>query len=372
MTGPTVYVPSDPPEASGFWAFEDQTERLVFVDAHAGSTVYTRWPALDRWHRGLIERGVDWLLNAAGAGRERLDTALRATYPGSRHEATVDRPLQSDFWYRVASPGSLGAQAQMYLGDGVTGSFGGLVIDDAHDETTVTGHAAGDGSGAVGSGGGFHSGENGFGPGGGRTIHQRVHDSSAGGGGGGYAAAGDDGIGNSGTAITSGGPSVPAAWVFEALLDATYTAATLGMGGGGAGGNTRAANSSSGDGGSAGNGLIRVSVTDLAEATDRTLSGSGGGAITGSTGDGGDGGGGSGGLYLAMTPFAHTLATGVTLTLTGGAGGTNARNGGAGANGRVVVLYGDSVDTSAGTITDAELTTYHLLAARPHGGARYI
>ena len=63
-----IHSPKPRPVTTGFWAFEDQSERLIEVEAHAASTVHTRWPALDRWHRGLVERGVDWLLNAAGAG----------------------------------------------------------------------------------------------------------------------------------------------------------------------------------------------------------------------------------------------------------------------------------------------------------------
>ena len=50
----------------------------------------------------------------------------------------------------------------------------------------------------------------------------------------------------------------------------------------------------------------------------------------------------------------------------GGHAGRNQASGGG--NGRVTICYGDSVDTSAGTISNAELTTYQLLQAVPFGG----
>ena len=88
-----IFAPKPRPVVSGFWTFCDQTGDLRHVDAHSDSTVCTRWPLLDRWHRNLIERGVDWLLNAAGAGRERLDAALRVPYPGSRIDGLPPHPV---------------------------------------------------------------------------------------------------------------------------------------------------------------------------------------------------------------------------------------------------------------------------------------
>ena len=136
-----IYAPKPRPVASGFWTFCDQTGDLRHVDAHADSTVCTRWPLLDRWHRNLIERGVDWLLNAAGAGRERLDQALRHAYPGSRRQALP--PIQSAFWHRLLIGQSGGATAQLYLGNGQAESSGGLVVSDSKDGNVVTGHGGG-------------------------------------------------------------------------------------------------------------------------------------------------------------------------------------------------------------------------------------
>ena len=351
-----IHAPKPRPVAAGFWTFCDQTGDLRHVDAHADSTVCTRWPLLDRWHRNLIERGVDWLLNAAGAGRERLDAALRVPYPGSR----LDRmpPIQSAFWYRMLHGVSGGAQVDLYLGDGKSQSHGGLVINQQSDSTTIAGWAtssSGPGGGATGSGYGYR------GSGGGN---------GSGGGGGGYGQAGKNGEGGSG----GGGVVVAAEWVFHALLTNTYSLGTLGLGGaGGAGGvaGSSAAITSPGGGGDSGDGLVRLSVQSLTEETSRSLAGStGGNGGTQHYRTGGSGGGGSGGLYLAAVGRMYVLGTGVNIACPGGLGGTATRNGGNGGNGRVIICYGDSVDTSAGTISNAVLTTYQLLPSLPLGQVR--
>ena len=337
MTGPTVYVPSGPPEASGFWAFEDQTERLVFVDAHAGSTVHTRWPVLDRWERGLVERGVDWLLNAAGAGRERLDAALRVTHPGSR----LDRlpPIQSAYWHRLRRGVSGGATAQLFLGDGVSNSHSGLVVDDGTPDLSVSGFAGG--AGGV-------SRRRGEGPGGGpRGASGQGYPGS-------YSTRGEAPDNNE-----NAGPLVAPEASFAALLSNTYTAASLAMGGGGGGGTQVG-----GPGVAAGAGVVRRSIGDLTESTSRTLSGAPKPAGTSKQLAFGSGGG-----YYAIVARSYTLGAGVTITCTGGVGVTGDRPGG---HGRVIIWYGDSASTSDGTLTDAELTTYQLLPFRPRGGARYI
>ena len=354
-----IHTPRSRPQATGFWAFEDQSERLVHVDAHAGSTLHTRWPVLDRWQAELIERGVDWLLNAAAAGRERLDAALRAHYPGSRRDVPVDHPLQSHFWYRVASPGSLGAQAQLFLGDGSDGSFGGLVVDDSNDGTTVAGWA-----------GPSSSQSNGRGPGRGYAGFSR----DRGGGGGGYALDGSTGgtMGSGGKGGT-GGRSVPATHVFEAMLAKTYTAAMLGLGGSGGTG-THSPTTGEGDGGDA---ALRSVIGDLTEATDRTLTGADGADASLGGGGGSGQGGGPGGLYLAIVTGKYALASDTDIDCNGGSGGSSrgpdgggqrGAGGGNGSDGRVVICYGDRVDTSSGTISNATLKTYQLLAAVTPGG----
>ncbi len=346
-----IHMPKPQPVAAGFWTFCDQTGDLRHVDAHAGSTVCTRWPLLDRWHRNLIERGVDWLLNAAGAGRERLDAALRVPYPGSR----LDRlpAIQSAFWHRLLHGMSGGATAQLFLGDGQAGSFGGLAIDDSQDSTAVSGFSGGSGghddnTGARGAGPGGGSGS-------GRDTYNRG-DVSSGGGGHGTA-------GGSGRKGAAGGPVVPAAYAVAALIatgTATqrWTAQNLAMGGGGGGARSSKA------GGNAGNGIVRLSAGNLTESNSRTFTG-----YQPSASD--RAGSGSGGGYYAIVAGSYSLANGVTITLTGAAGrGSSDRRGGDGGNGRVTIWHGDSVATGAGTLTNAELTTFQLLPSLPLGQVR--
>ena len=344
-----IYAPKPRPVASGFWTFCDQTGDLRHVDAHADSTVCTHWPLLDRWHRNLIERGVDWLLNAAGAGRERLDAALRVPYPGSR----LDRlpAIQSAFWYRLLQGLSGGDQAQLFLGDGEAGSRGGLIVDDSKDATTVTGWPGStDNASSV----------RGEGPGGGHYQPGDNGGYSRGGCGGGAAEAGSSGSGSAGDFA---GRVVPSVMVLEAIITNSYVRENWLTSGGGGG--NRA-------GGASGDGLLRVGAVGLTETTSRMLQGSNGRGASGRQHryHRGAGGGGGGGAYLALVGRDYTLASGVTIDCAGGSGGSSADGegrGGAGGNGRMIVCYGDSVDTSAGTITDAEPTTYQLLPSLPLG-----
>lgn len=366
-----IYTPKPRPVAAGFWTFCDQTGDLCHVDAHADSTVCTRWPLLDRWHRNLIERGVDWLLNAAGAGRERLDASLRVPYPGSR----LDRlpAIQSAFWHRLLIGQSGAATIQMYLGDGQPG-FAGLAIDDSKDGTTILGWSGGAGAPQRGRPGSIGGGP---GRGGGGDSERNFGDGSgAGGAGGGFGTAG--GAGGRGSSSSPGGVAGEATqvnWTLAAVIANSYTRDLLAMGGSGGGGGGGVSpgtqNRVGGAGGASGNGRVRISVGDLTETTDRTLAGSNGaqGNKKGSY-SGGSGGGGSGGLYLALCVRDYRLNNGVTIRCPGGSGGTNGGDGGAGGNGRVIVCYGDSVDTSAGTINNAVPTTYQLLPSLPLGQVR--
>ena len=64
----------------GFWFQDFIGGPLRFVDAHpdAGSTVTSAYPKVDGMDAYAIERALDWILNAAGAGRERVERAFRA------------------------------------------------------------------------------------------------------------------------------------------------------------------------------------------------------------------------------------------------------------------------------------------------------
>ena len=338
-----IHMPKPRPVAAGFWTFCDQTGDLRHVDAHADSTVCTRWPLLDRWHRNLIERGVDWLLNAAGAGRERLDNALRVPYPGSR----LDRlpAVQSNFWYRLLHGLSGGATVEAYLGNGKAG-LGGLTIDDSQNNNLIQGWPGGRGGNAGGRGQGPGGGS------GGARSQNHHFVTEQGGRGGGYSQA-------------AGGSVVPPEWVFAALITNRYARDTLGMGGGGGGGG------SNNVGGQGGNARIRISVGDLPLAglssSDGNLSGSSG--ENGGRRDGGAGGG-SGGLFLAIAYRRLTIPSGIQIRAAGGGGGRggeNADGGGSGGSGRVISCYGDSVDINTRAISNAVTTTYHLLPSLPLG-----
>ena len=349
----------------GFWSFCDQTGDLQFHDAWHESAVYSRWPVLDRWHATQIERSLDWLLNAAAAGRERLDAALRAPHPGSR----MDRlpPIQSQFWYRqIVGLGGGQTSAERFLGDGNDGSRGGLIIDPSLDATTIDGFA-GPAAGAVDP-------KHGNGPGRGAAATGRGSGTAQGpgGGGGGYGEGGGDGVS---AGSESGGPVVPPGSVFNGIIAQTFTADSLGMGGSGAsGGRGNRANMGylGGAAGDGGDGLLRTASGNLTETVARTQSGGdGSNGSSDTTGGGGGGGAGSGGLYLALCGRTYTLDD-VTLSCPGGAGGDGGgdanNDGGDGGHGRVIVMYGNRMIIASDDIDDAELTTYQLLPGLPFSG----
>ena len=127
----------------GVWLLNHETGELTYLEAHPGSTVRSHWPAVDRRATDCIRRGSDWLLSAAGGGVESLNQALRGRFAGDRIGLPLETPLQSDFWYRQLTPGSLGAQARMYIGDAAEGSILGLLLDDLKDGDVVTGWPGG-------------------------------------------------------------------------------------------------------------------------------------------------------------------------------------------------------------------------------------
>lgn len=344
-----IHAPKPRPVAAGFWTFCDQTGDLRHVDAHADSTVCTRWPLLDRWHRNLIERGVDWLLNAAGAGRERLDAALRVPYPGSR----LDRlpPIQSAFWHRMLHGLSGGATYTFFLGSGMGQS--GLTVSDHAEPLTRDGWPWSEGPGRGSNGGGL--------------------DNVGGGGGGGYGEAGSSGRSSgSGSFAGRGGSQIPVEYTFAAIRSGDYSRENLGMGGGGGRGDG-GRRGYGGRGGALGSGIIFRSSTAVTVDQDYTLNGSGGqgGGVAGANAGGG-GGGGSGGLFLVVCGTTFTLAATRTVRAlggsAGGSGGGHAGSGGAGDKGRAIICYGDGY-TINGTI-DAVDNTFQLLPSLPLGQVR--
>ena len=302
---------------TGVWLLDEDTGEMRYMEAHAGSAVRTAWPRLwDRAGERTLAYAVDWLLDAAAASRDRLETALRARQPGSL--GYVDSTRQSDYWWRVAASGSVGAQAQLFSGDFVADSFAGIIVDDADDETAVTGFSGG------------NSGRRGAGPGGG-------------GGDGSSPDSGGHGTSGSGP---NGGPVVSKWAAWEALADGDWTAEKLGMGGGGGG---RGAGQNGGDGG---DGLVRTSSGDLTESTARQFRG-----VAGSS-QAGDGSGG--GLYSACAG-AYTLSAAIDLAGAGSAG-----------DGRLTVWHLDGATIPIAMLTDVVTATFRMLPGLPRGGGRYI
>ena len=333
------------PEPSGVWLFDHDTGELEYLDTHKISSVYTEWPIMDKHETLHIAHGVDSLLNAAASGKkDKLDRSLRARWAGDKLGLLVDTPMQSDFWYRhVASFGSLGAQRRMFLGSGTEGSQLGFVVDDSNDETSVSGWDAG----AFNINGGAGNGP-------GRAIK---FGQNAGGGGGGYSEVGENGRRVGGLLITNGGGIIPPEWSYAAIFMNSFTRSNLAMGGSGS------VSTSSIAGGDSGNGIVRISIDNITESTNRSVVGSDG--ISSSY----SGGAGSGGLYLALVSGSYELSNNITIDCDGGSGGDGSGgDGGDGGDGRVILLFGNSA-TITGTISNAETTKKQMLPGLPRGGS---
>ena len=337
--------------AHGLWLFHDQTGRLTRLDAHPGSTVFTDWPSMDGHDARVMAAAADCLLDAAGAGRERLDRALRQRYVGDPRGLLVERPHQSDFWRRVAMAGSLGAQTRRLLNSTP------VTIDDSYNGTTInrnTGPASADGSEGDSIAGGYSS--------------------AGGGGGGGHGTNGA--TGDRGDSDYGGSRGRTYSDNYTNILERAAFSELRAGGHGGKGGH---GHSNPKDpqylpgpgGGSSGSGIVRVSTTNLTLNESRAGRGGGGGSIAPPP-DGrrsGGGGGGSGGLVYALAAGSCSGQASCSGG-TGGNGGAGAKGrGGNGGNGRVVIFYGDANTVS---VTNAVLTSYQLLPNWPTGGARYL
>ena len=204
-----TYVPTHRPVATGVWLLDHETDDLTYVDTHDDSLVTTQWPTdtLDNHEIYHINKGADYLLNAAAQGKDKLDQALRVRWIGDPSGLLVDEPYQSNFWYRhIASFGSVGAQARLFIGDGVEGSKLGLIVDDTHDGLSVTGYPGGLAPAAQNN-----LGRDGQGPGGGKLSPLRL-----GGGGGGFGTAGSKHPSHASSG--EGGPVVPHQWCYIGVI----------------------------------------------------------------------------------------------------------------------------------------------------------
>lgn len=185
---------------------------------------------------------------------------------------------------------------------------------------------------------------NGGGGGGGGT-----RETPGGGAGGGNAAAGTGGQGNG---SSQGGDAVGAA-------DLT----TIALGGGGGGGGGGFTNPTSSAAGATGGGIAAIFAKTISISGYIYSRGGTGGQPA--QGDGGAGGGGAGGSILLV---CNTAAIGTNLLVaTGGAGGTNGQDGGAGSVGRIAIHHSGTVTgTSNPAFTDVSDAT--LVEGGPAGG----
>lgn len=344
-----THAPKPRPVAAGLWVFCDQTEELQLLETGPESVAWTNWPAgLDAFDRRVFSAATDYLLNAAGAGREALDQALRARYPGDRRGLLEERPDQDAYWRRMATAGSLGAMVTRQLhGSPVT-------IDDSDDNTSVAATTTGEGGTGRGTTHPYDSRPN--------HGHPRPCD---GGGGGGFGTEGSSGSdGDAGSSYSDD---------YIAALQAGSWASLRAGSPGGRGGGYGNEKFGSGSAGSAGTGIVRVAVGALMLAVTRNGGSGGNGWVWRSSSGyrrvvGGGGGGGSGGLVLAVC--GGTISGQVTCA--GGSGGSgtswnnhNSGSGGGGGQGRAVLFYGVA---NTAVVTSGVVTAYQLLPAVPSGG----
>ncbi|MCY3784558.1 MAG: fibronectin type III domain-containing protein [Chloroflexi bacterium] len=332
---------------SSLGLFCDQTEELVIVEITPASVIRPAWPTdLDGEQRRNLAEASDWLLNAAGAGRERLDQALRARWPGDRRGLRLARPLQSAYWVRMQYGLGGGASTKRLLnGRPVT-------IDDSHNNTSISRTSAGNGSSgededAAGGGGGGGFGQAGRGGGRGNVDDDDEDADNSrreGGGGRGGGTYSDDYV----AAVVAGD--------FSSLRAGSS---------GGDGGDAEDGGPGGGHRGAGSDGIVRASLAALALNESRKGA-NGGGGNRGSNQASGGGGAGSGGLVIAITPL--TLSGKVDCN--GGIGGRGGRetsgarhhsggDGGHGGDGRAVLFYGDA---NTATVVNAVLASYQLLA----------
>lgn len=324
------------------WLFCDQTGELIeLADLPPEATVRTAWPSgLDAIDRRVLSHAADWLLNAAAAGRERLDQALRSRSPGDAIGLILESPQQNAYWNRVGIAGSLGAQVRRRLAGTP------VIVDDGDDNTPIT--ADGNGSGRNGVG------------------RNSLNHGGGGGGGGGFGTSGSAGAAGTGAfrnlAGGAGGSSYTSDYT-AAVAAGSFSAIRAGSPGG-SGGWTNPPISAAG--GAGGDGVVRVATGDLSlNHTFNGGNGSNGSFLHSGAGfGGGGGGGGSGGLIMGI---AGGAISGSART-SGGAGGTGASlgpgprggAGGLGGSGRVVLFYTQKLNVSP---VNAVLTSYQLLPA---------
>ena len=327
--GPIIHVPRRLAALGGFWVADLRGGAPQHVDAHPeeGSVVSSAYPAVDGTDAYAIDRALDWILNAAGAGRERVARAFRAVYPGARVERVVD---PSEWWGRQFG-GIMAIEFSTYFGhDAPTAgdrSHAGLVIDDSTATINVTGFTRGISTNGPGAG-----------PGGGYPIDRQRN--------GGHGRDRDGDAYDAENPSESRGAAVPPEYALAALQSGHFNSVTLGMGGGGA------SDQNSNDGGNGGDGIVRIAVDTIVESTDRTL--------RGDARAGGSAGHGSGGGYYPISRRGFTLSAGTTIDL---------RNGGSTATEGLGRLTSFTVDqpTISGTLLGVA-THFQVYPARPRGG----
>ena len=121
---------------SGFWynCITDGVHgspQFVGVDPTGAASISTQWNLRDNIERNIVERAVDYVLNATAAGHDRMHRSMLAMYPGARVEQ-LDW-TQSGFWERLF--GVFGIRYNGFFGDKLPSPFGrndlpqGIIID---------------------------------------------------------------------------------------------------------------------------------------------------------------------------------------------------------------------------------------------------
>ena len=344
-----IRAPKPCPVEAGLWLFSDQAEELQLLETGPESVAWTSWPdGLDAFDRRMLSAATDQLLNAAGAGREALDQALRARYPGDRRGLLEERPDQDAFWWRMATAGSLGAMVTRHL------SGSPVTIDDSDDNTSVSITTTGEGGNGRGTSHPYDS----------RPNHGNPRPCDGGGGG---------GFGTSGSRGSDGNAGRSYSHNYVAALQAGSWASLRAGSPGGRGGGYGNEKFGSGSAGSAGTGIVRAGGGGLVLAHTHNGGNGGNGWVWRSSSGyrrvvGGGGGGGSGGLVVAVG--GGTLSGSVSCGGGTGGSGTNwdghySGSGGTGGQGRVVLFYGVA---NTVVVIDGVLTSYQLLPALPLGG----
>ena len=346
MPDPLIHVPEPKGRAAGFWVRDRATGAMHFCDAHIeeGSVLYTAWPKVPKHVAYWWERGVDRALDAAGGTLGQAERFFDGWTPSTFWETL--------FGQRYAmGPGT--ADFSVYFGhDRTVGmdAHSGLVLDDSDDGTTVTGFSGGDANtdvnqrAGLGPGAAMCTGSSAGHGTWGDIVSQRQGSPTRG------VYYGETPVGSSESnqkMLDAMGRAVAPEVALQALRTGTWNGWTLGMGGGGPAG-------SNNNGRDGGDGVVRVSIADITETTNRDLRAEVGALF----------GLGSGGGYYAISRRGFTLNAGTTIQLGSNSTNNNARYSGWGR----MTLFTVDDPTISGTVQEGIITEFQVYPSVPIGG----